>query len=160
VTCYAVLWRKRSGKWQRTDLSTITQGAFSISVNASEQVVGNFGTSSSAAFLWEDGGPIVDLNTLVPPGSGLQLFEGLQINDRGEISANSTDAVGNNHAVILIPCDENHPDVEGCDYSLADAATAAAQNAERPYVPGATQRLPQSRRSNRYGLRGLQSPGR
>jgi hypothetical protein len=83
-----------------------------------------------------------------------------QINDRGEISINATDANLNNHAVLLIPCDENHPGVEGCDYSMVDAATAAAQSAERPYVPRAPQRLPQSRHSNRYHIPGLQSPGR
>ena len=144
VTCYAVLWRKRSGKWQRTDLSTITDNAFSGSVNASEQVIGNFGTTSSTAFLWEDGGPIVDLNTLVPPGSGLQLSEAHQINDRGEIAIGALDANGNNHAVLLIPCDENHPGVAGCDYDLIDAATAEARVSPAPtnqrltgFTPGA-----------------------
>jgi uncharacterized membrane protein len=148
VTCYAVLWRKRSGKWQRTDLSTITDNAFSGSVNASEQVIGNFGTSSSTAFLWEDSGPIVDLNTLVPPGSGLQLSEAHHINDRGEIAIGALDASGNNHAVLLIPCDENHPDVEGCDYSLVDAS-ATAQSAAPRYIPNSSPRPVHLWRSNR-----------
>jgi probable HAF family extracellular repeat protein len=159
ATCYAVLWRKRSGKWQRTDLSTITDNAFSISVNASEQVIGNFGTSTSAAFLWEADGPIVDLNTLVPPNSGLQFFESHQINDLGEIHVGAMDAVGNNHAVLLIPCDENHPGIEGCDYSMVDAATLQQSAAPRN-IPSSTQRLPHSQRSSRYPMRGLQSPSR
>ena len=157
VTCYAVLWRKSGRHWQKLDLSTVTENAFSFSINASEQVVGDVdvGTNSSAPFLWEDGGPIVDLNTLVPPNSGLQMLESVQINDLGEITTNSADASGNNHVVLLIPCDENHPGVEGCDYSMVDAATLQ-QN-----VPPATQHpaagTPSSRMSaglsNRSGSR-------
>ena len=161
VTCYALLWRKHSGKWQRTDLSTITDNAFSISVNASEQVIGNFAvTNGQAAFLWEDGGPLVDLDTLIPSGSGLQMYEAHQINDLGEVAIGALDANGNNHAVLLIPCDENHPGIEGCDYSMVDAATASEQSAEHPGVPTGQQRPPQSRRSNRYHLLGQQSPRR
>jgi hypothetical protein len=63
---------------------------------------------------------MIDLNTLVSSNSGIQLYEALQINDSGEIAAN-----GNNHAVLLIPCDENHSGVEGCDYSLADSSALA-----------------------------------
>jgi len=132
VTCYAVLWRKSGGRWQKTNLSTVTVNAFSDSVNSSQQVIGNFGTSSSTPFLWEDGGSIVDLNTLVSPGSGLQLYEADEINDRGEIVVQGLDASGNNHAVLLIPCDENHPDVSGCDYDLIDAETAAARVSPTP----------------------------
>jgi uncharacterized membrane protein len=159
VTCYAVLWRKSGGHWQKTNLSTVTDNASSSSINSSEQVVGNVGTSSSAPYLWEDGGPIVDLNTLVPPGSGLQLVEAHQINDQGEIAVGALDANGNNRAVLLIPCDENHRGIAACDYSMVDAATAA-QSAERPYVPRVPQRSPRSRWSGRYSLRGLQSTGR
>ena len=101
---------------------------------------------------------MVDLNTLVSSSSGIQLVEAVQINDRGEIAAQGPDTNGNNHAVLLIPCDENHPGVEGCDYDLVDAKTAAAQSTARPYVPSATQRTPQSRRSNRYHVRGPESP--
>jgi hypothetical protein len=76
-------------------------------------------------FLWEHGGPIVDLNTLVPPGSGLTVRSVLDINDRGEIAGNGVLPNGDLHAVLLIPCDENHADVEGCDFDTVPAATAA-----------------------------------
>jgi probable HAF family extracellular repeat protein len=153
VTCYAVLWRKRGGHWQKMNLSTVSQAAFSISINSSQQVVGNW---SGGAFLSEDGGPIVDLSTLVSPGSGLQFSEALQINDRGEIAVNALDASGNNHAVLLIPCDENHPEREGCDYSLVDASATAEGEAPRQVpsqpLPSRMQRLFHSRPGDRYHI--------
>ena len=158
VTCYAMLWEKSGGHWQKTKLSTISQLAFAISINSSEQVVGNmFLPTAEDAFLSEDGGPIVDLNTLILPGSGLQMFEGHQINDRGEIAIGALDANGNNHSVLLIPCDENHPGVEGCDYTLVNAAAVPQGTALRS-APGGAQR--RSRRSSRSRMSGLQSPRR
>jgi probable HAF family extracellular repeat protein len=127
----ATLWRKTGGKWQTIYLGRLRSGdcARSESINASGQVVGVSGPngcSTTLPFLWEEGGPMVDLNTLVPPNSGILLVEAVQINDRGEIAVNGTDANNNNHSVLLIPCDEHHPDVSGCDYDLIDAETAAA----------------------------------
>ena len=49
----------------------------------------------------------------------------ININDKGEIAGVETDANDIGQRLLLIPCDENHPDVEGCDYSLVDAAAAA-----------------------------------
>jgi hypothetical protein len=46
------------------------------------------------------------------------LIEAIFINDRGEIAALGKLANGDEHAIVLFPCDENHPDIEGCDYSL------------------------------------------
>jgi hypothetical protein len=52
----------------------------------------------------------VDLNTLIPRGSALHLFKGVDINDRGEIAGFGGLSNGDIHAFLLIPCDENHPD--------------------------------------------------
>lgn len=160
VTCYALLWRNSGGHWQKTSLSTSSQNAFSLSVNASEQVVGAWfgvGPFLEDAFLSENGSPIVDLNTLVPPGSGLQLVEADEINDRGEIVIDDAyDANGNHHALLLIPCDGHHPGVEGCDYSMVEASDVASRPS--PAVTGAASRTsPQSlmRRMNRHHFPGL-----
>ena len=55
---------------------------------------------------------MLDLNTLIPPGSGLQLTNAININDRGEILAKSValgvtpiDDEDLGHVVLLIPCE-------------------------------------------------------
>jgi len=68
---------------------------------------------------------MVDLNTLVSSNSGLSAAGAIEINDSGEIVGSAVDANGNFHAMLLIPCDDNHPAVEGCDYSPADAPASA-----------------------------------
>jgi probable HAF family extracellular repeat protein len=142
-------------------------------VNARGQVVG---TSESRdlcliptgehAFLRENGGPMVDLNSLIPVGSSLQLTFAVAINDRGEIAGfgvpvgcapQDVDSCG--HAYVLIPCDENHPGAEDCDYSIVAASIVSKSGATRD-LPGSTQRPPQSRRTSRYQMHGLQSPSR
>jgi hypothetical protein len=66
---------------------------------------------------------------LIPPGSDRQLVVAYWINNRGEIvglSHNPTCPDGdscNAHAYVLIPCDEIHPNIVGCDYSLVAATT-------------------------------------
>ena len=121
---HATLW-KHVG--DMTDLGTVgsDQCSYATGINASGQVVGgsipdcsNIGPNNRA-FLWEDGS-IVDLNTLIPSGSGLFLQSTITINDRGEIAGNGADASGNGHAFLLIPCDSYHQDIEGCDYSLKE----------------------------------------
>jgi hypothetical protein len=109
---------------------------------------------------------MVDLNTLIPPGSSLQLTFAIAINNPGEIAGFGVpvgcapqDVGLCGHAYVLIPCDENHPNVDGCDYGLVDA-TAEPQSAAPRYVPSVTQRPPQSRRTNRYPIPGVQSPRR
>jgi probable HAF family extracellular repeat protein len=102
--------------------------AWALFINAAGQIVGHSCTENLRGLLWEDGEPAVDLNTLVPPGASLYVIDALDINDRGEIGGNGVDADGNEHALLLIPCDANHPGVEGCDYSLADRRAAS----ERP----------------------------
>lgn len=74
-----------------TNLGTVNDQpcAFAQNINSKGQIVGvafDCVTEGGHAWLWENGGPIVDLNTLVPPGSNLTLELAENINDRGEIS--------------------------------------------------------------------------
>ena len=118
---HGFLWKNG----RKTDLGLLPGDLWSdtTAINSHSQIVGASGTSTSqSAVLWEKG-QIVDLNTLVAGGSGLTLNVALYINDRGEIAAFGVDSIGNNHDVLLIPCDGNHPGVEGCDYSMVDANT-------------------------------------
>jgi hypothetical protein len=97
-----------------------------------------------------------DLNTLIPANSPLFLIEALGINDRGQIVGFGFLSNGDGRAFLLNPCDEHHPGVEGCDYSMVEASAAAAQTT--PTVRNASSRtLPQSLmpRMSRYHFPGL-----
>jgi probable HAF family extracellular repeat protein len=116
----ATLWRDGV----LTNLGTVTGDTCSESygINSQGQVVGESGDCNHIllghAWLWENDGPLIDLNTLIPPGSGIQLTHSVSINDRGEISGDGVLPTGDHHAFVLIPCDEHHSGIEGCDYSL------------------------------------------
>ena len=121
---HAFLWRNGA----MTDLGKIagTPNSQADFINSKTQIVGgswSCDTSVLNAFLWEDGS-IVDLNTLIPPDSPLYLYWAPFIDDRGEIGAFGTLPDGDSHAVLVMPCDENHPAVEGCDYSMVDTPAA------------------------------------
>jgi probable HAF family extracellular repeat protein len=140
------------------DLGALNGCSYAFAINAHRQVVGNWGglECNQGAFLWEDGGPMVDLNTLVSSTTGLSVAGAIEINDRGEIAGSGAGANGNFYAILLIPCDENHPGIEGCDYSLVDA-TPTAPSAAPSDVPSGTRRMPQSWRPNHFHFPGLTS---
>jgi probable HAF family extracellular repeat protein len=142
-----------------TDLGTIgtDQCARALSINSRGQIVGATaavcGGALTHGFLWENGGPAIDLNTLVPPGSGLALTTPVSINDRGEIAGFGTLANGVTHAFVLIPCDENHSGIDGCDYDEVEATTQApvrsAQIAQAPTAASAA-KLPVAEMMKRH----------
>ncbi len=108
----AVRWRNG----HILDLGTVDGDACSRgrAINSRGQIVGGSSDCRNFlhAFVWEDGGPMLDLNTLIPSDSGLQLTNAFNINDRGEILAKSVpsgvspiDDQDLGHVVLLIPCE-------------------------------------------------------
>ncbi len=128
----AVIWE--DGQIQ--DLGTVDGDACSrgIGLNARGQVVVSTPVIS-ARLIWEEGGPALDLNKLIAPGSGWQLTNAFNINDRGEILAkaapvgftpNDDEDLG--HLVLLIPCEEH-------DSSCGGSAEATASLPARTSTP-------------------------
>ena len=76
-------------------------------VNAKGQAVGSSfpcDGDSDRAVLWDrPGAAAIDLNTVIPSGSGLTLAEATSINDAGEITGRAVLANGDEHAFLLIP---------------------------------------------------------
>jgi len=153
---HAFLWRRGV----MTDLGTVGGDACSgsLGLDSETQVVGFSSVDcavNSHAFLWEDG-QIIDLNIFNHPGSGLdKLLLAYNINDRGEIDGlgvppgvNPGDVFNLGHVFVLIPCDENHPGVDGCDYSPLDASDlpqVPAPPAVSSRTPGQPFQLPRAR---------------
>jgi probable HAF family extracellular repeat protein len=120
------LWRNGA----KIDLGTLPGDSCSNAyfVNSRGQVVGTSEDQEycffpdpvgQRAFLWEEGGPMIDRNTLIPPDSGLQLTYAVAINDSGEIAGfgvpkgvAAKDYEQKGHAFVLVPCDRNDAD---CD---------------------------------------------
>jgi probable HAF family extracellular repeat protein len=124
----AFLWRNGV----MTDLGTQDGDPCSnaMHINSKGQIVGGSSDCHNFlhAFLWENGGPMIDLNTFLPPSSGVTLTEATFINDRGEISVQAVFSHGDNHAALLIPCDGND---EGCQDGSIRAGTSSGHPATR-----------------------------
>jgi len=148
LTHHGFLWKHGV----MTDLGVIGGDACSTAyaVNSSGVIVGDAGICfvGGRAWLSENGGPMVDLNDLALPGSGLHLQDARLINDRGEIVCTGVLANGDLHAVLLIP-------VEGDD-SAGRRAAATPQRVPVQEISSATQRSTQSRWTNRYHVPGPQ----
>jgi probable HAF family extracellular repeat protein len=156
----AALWRNGV----ITDLGTLPGDACAnaYQVNSRGQVVGTSEDQVSCAiptgqhaFLWENGGPMVDLNTLIPAGSSLQLVFAFAINDRGEIvgvgvppGCATQDSGACGHAYVLIPCEEGDAACQG-----ETPAAAAATQVPTTATPAHSGRGLQDRLRARWGKR-------
>jgi len=93
-----------SGKMK--DLGSLVQygASWGFGINDSGVVVGQAAANGGTdhAFVYS-GGKMQDLNSLIPPGSGLTLIEADGINDAGQIVCTGEDSQGNDHAVVLTP---------------------------------------------------------
>jgi len=158
----AFLWK--DGK--KTNLGALHNDGCSqgYSLNSSDQVVGSsikgcdfVHLSASTAFLWEKGEGIVDLNTLVSPGSDLHLATEGTINDRGEIAGIGVLPNGDEHAFLLIPCSEEQGSSDDCEGGDGDIATAtqdhpAAVPQSRVVAPNISAARSTGRRALRAGM--------
>jgi probable HAF family extracellular repeat protein len=123
---HAALWKHG----RVTDLGALPDYdcSFALDRNSQRQVVGqafDCATQLQHATLWEDGGPTVDLNALIPYDAGLILVGAFNINDQGVIlgagvppgtppTGDEVDLVG--HLFLLIPCSNAESRFgRGCD---------------------------------------------
>ena len=131
---HATLWNEGRIK----DLGTVPGDKCSIAfgMNDRGQVVGASGIchGSLHAFLWERGGPMVDVNLLVSPKSDITVLYPWEINVRGEIAAKAVLPSGDHHAVLLVPDGDCDDDTEA---RIAASQTNAAAAAEADPLTGA-----------------------
>ena len=130
-------------------------------INAKGQIVGEsddcFGANAHA-FLWEHGS-LIDLNAFPSPGSGVQLTVALSINEGGAIASLGLLPNGDQHAFVLIPCDENDGDSECEDEGEGTPAVRGETN-QKPNVvlPENVRRMLHQRLGSRYHIPGLGTP--
>lgn len=85
------------------DLGTLGgSSSHAYDINDSGQVVGD---SDGYAFLY-DGGNMIDLNTLLPTGSGWELSVAYGINDSGQIVGQGSNINGDTRAFLMTPVPE------------------------------------------------------
>lgn len=96
----AILWADGA----MTDLATLpgVTTSYAYGINNAGQVVGGAGgTDDGFAALW-DNGVMIDLNSLIAPGSSLKLVSATAINDMGQIVGEGIIG-GKSHAFLLTP---------------------------------------------------------
>jgi probable HAF family extracellular repeat protein len=140
----AFLWRHGV----MSDLGNLGVSSAANAGNSRSQVVGHTRIDSNPdsirAFLWEDGGPMVNLNDLVPQNSPLLLLDATDINERGEVAGvgvpagcDQGDYLSCGRAFLLIPdgdCDQ--------DNERRIAGTEAWAELVRQVVPAITGTIP------------------
>ena len=155
---HAFLWRNGV----ITDLGTVagTLNSQASFINSRTQIVGlSFACDFSVfnAILWEDGS-MVDLNTLIPANSPFHLYSASFIDDQGQIAAFGILANGDTHAVLLIPCDENHNGNSECEEDPKSTVKDAPNPRPNAVLPENLRMLLRQRLNARYRFPGLGAP--
>jgi probable HAF family extracellular repeat protein len=140
-TSHAFLWHKSV----MTDLGTLDGSSHATAINSRGQIVGYFRLTDRTdppfrhPFIWEKGGPMLDLNNLIPANSGLELVAADNINERGEIVGVGVparcfvDFCG--HLFLLIPCAASA--TQGCEAN-GEGTNAAVQSNPAPAINSST----------------------
>src|SRR5262249_23693630 len=91
---------------QMVDLGTLGgDDSEAWGINDLGQVVGDAQLDRGySAFIYADG-KMTDLNSLIPPDTGLHLLRATAINNQGRIVGLANDAQGHYHAFLLVPED-------------------------------------------------------
>jgi probable HAF family extracellular repeat protein len=157
---HAFLWNKGV----MMDLGTVagTPNSGANFINSKTQIVGfAFACDFSVlnAVLWEKGS-MVNLNTLISRSSPFHLYWAGFIDDRGEIGAFGILPNGDSHAVLLVPCDDDEANAEGCEDHGEDGTEVQGETNQRPTVvlPEHIRKMLQHRMSPFYRLPGLEAP--
>lgn len=140
--------------WERdkmTDLGNLGQTSFAFAINNRGQVVGHSLTNDGTfhAFVWEKGGPMIDLNVFVPSeGSSLALLtDAFNVNDRGEIIGIGfppgvpPGEVGS-HVFLLIPCGDESENCRAGASRIPVTSAGAASAYTRPSLRNAREERP------------------
>ena len=137
-----------------TDLGNLGLSSFAFAINSESQVVGHskINDGTFRAFLWEKGGPMVDLNTLVFPASDIVVVDPYYINDRGEIATTGVLPNGDQHAVLLVPDGDCDDDCEG-RIAASQNNAAHTQNPETVTQGGESRVGPANQLRNRLAQR-------
>jgi probable HAF family extracellular repeat protein len=158
----AILWR--FGK--PIDLGTIGQDVCSEATGMNDfgQIVGisnecsgpwdPSGWATMRAFLWQQGGPMVDLNALVENFTNLHLYWGAYINDSGEILAQGLLSTGDIHAALLVPSGDCKEDCERRILASQNAPTVGADAGLTSPAFGKQGKWLHNRLGQRYALPG------
>jgi probable HAF family extracellular repeat protein len=115
---HAVLWA--DGHMFNLQALRDDQCSLMNAVNLQKVAVGfsvdcSFDESTFRATISEHGKPAIDLNTLIPANSGVELKNAVYINDRGEIAVVGGLSDGTHRPVLLIPCDDSDWENSRCE---------------------------------------------